>query len=391
MPSTSDSLSIATIGYAFMGKAHSGAWRNVAAYFDVPSVHRAVLVGRDQARVEAAAARLGWDETASEWRDVIARDDVDVVDIVTPGDLHAEIAIAALRAGKHVIVEKPLANSLAEAEAMAQAAEEAAADGVQAVVNFNYRRVPALALAHEMIRDGRIGAIRHVRASYLQDWLTDPTAPMSWRLRKETAGSGALGDLGAHIVDLVLWLTGDDIGAVSGGLRTFVTERPTGESGDGAIGGKGATGALEPVTVDDAAWATAELSGGGIAQLEVSRFAPGCKNALRLEIYGEHGSLRFDLESLNELQFFDTTAREGAQGFTRILVTEATHPWAGAWWPDGHIIGWEHTFIHQFAQFLTDLSDGTPTSPSFADGLRVQRVLDAIERSAAADGSRIEL
>lgn len=384
-------LGVAAIGYAFMGKAHSGGWRNVNAYFDVPAAEQRVIVGRNAEAVADAAARFGWSESATDWRQTIARDDVDVVDILTPGNLHAEIAIAALEAGKHVIVEKPLANTLADAEAMAAAAERAAEHGVHAIVNFNYRRVPALALARQLIADRRLGAIRHVRASYLQDWLVDADSPMSWRLRKEDAGSGALGDLGAHIVDLVLHLTGESITSLSGGLRTFVTERPAGESGDGAIGGKGAGGPLEQVTVDDAAWASAQLSGGGVAQLEVSRFAPGCKNALRLEIYGETGSLRFDLENLNELWFFDRTAAAGEQGFTRILVTEADHPWVGAWWPDGHIIGWEHTFVHQFAQFLRDLDDDAAPSPSFADGLAVQRVLDAIERSAAAGGASVDV
>ncbi|AYF97312.1 Gfo/Idh/MocA family protein [Protaetiibacter intestinalis] len=387
MPAPDGSLGVAAIGYAFMGKAHSGAWRNVGAYFDVPPVHRRLLVGRDAEAVGRAAARYGWDETATDWRSVLERDDVDIVDILTPGHLHAEIAIAALEAGKHVVVEKPLANTLAEAEAMAAAAAAAEARGQHAIVNFNYRRVPAIALAKELIDEGRIGAIRHVRASYLQDWLADPSSPMSWRLRKEQAGSGALGDLGAHIVDLVLHLTGDRIESLNGGMRTFVTRRPAGESGDGALGGSGGGGPLEEVTVDDAAWASAHLWGGGVAQLEVSRFAGGRKNGLRLELYGEHGSIAFDLERLNELEYFDARGDAGRQGFTRILVTESGHPWVNAWWPDGHIIGWEHSFTHQFAQLLGDIRDGRPSTPSFAEGLAVQRVLDAIERSAAHDGA----
>jgi predicted dehydrogenase len=384
------SVGVAAIGYAFMGKAHSGAWRNVNAYFPVPMVRREVLVGRNAEAVAAAATRYGWAESATDWRAVLERDDIDIVDIMVPGHLHAEIAIAALAAGKHVVVEKPLANSLAEAEMMASAAS-AAGEGQHAIVNFNYRRVPAIALAAGIIAEGRIGRIRHVRASYLQDWLADPASPMSWRLRKEQAGSGALGDLGAHIIDLVLHLTGEAITQVTGGLCTFVTERPTGESGDGAIGGSGGGGPLEQVTVDDAAWATAQLSGGGVAQFEVTRFARGRKNGLRLEIYGERGSLAFDLERLNELEFFDGAAEAGRQGFTRILVTESGHPWVSAWWPDGHVVGWEHSFTHQFAQLLADIRDGRPSTPSFADGLATQRVLDAVERSALGDGAPVHL
>ena len=389
MPAADGSVGVAAIGYAFMGKAHSGAWRNVNAYFDGPRVRQQVLVGRNRNAVAAAAARFGWEESATDWRAVLERDDIDIVDIVTPGHLHAEIAIAALEAGKHVVVEKPLANSLEHAELMAAAAEAAAARGQHAIVNFNYRRVPAIALARRLIDEGRIGAIRHVRASYMQDWLADPATPMSWRLRSEEAGSGALGDLGSHLADLVLHLTGESIVELTGGTRTFVSERPTGERG--AVGGKDGVGPMEAVTVDDAAWASAQLSGGGVAQLEATRMARGRKNALRIELYGTLGSLTFDLERLNELEFFDGTAAEGAQGFTRILVTEAGHPWVGAWWPDGHIIGWEHTFTHQFAQLLADLRDGVASTPSFADGLAVQRVLDAIARSALAGSASVRV
>lgn len=390
MTSPTRPLRVAAIGYAFMGKAHSQAWRNVAAYFDVPPLEQAVLVGRNAERVAAAAARLGWSESATDWRAVIARDDIDIIDICTPGDMHPEIAIAALEAGKHVIVEKPLANTVADAERMADAAAAAEARGIRSIVNFNYRRVPAIALAKQFIDEGRIGDIHHVRAAYLQDWLNDPTTPMSWRLRKDEAGSGALGDLGSHVTDLVLHLTGDDIVTLNGGVTTFVTQRPGGDSGDGGIKGSGG-GALEEVTVDDAAWAAASLSGGGLAQIEVSRLALGRKNGLRLEIYGERGSIVFDLENLNELWFFDGTDAAGRQGFQRILVTEADHPWVGAWWPDGHIIGWEHTFVHQVADFLQAIRDDRPSSPSFADGLRVQRVLAAIEASADAGGAPVDV
>ncbi|MBT2514186.1 Gfo/Idh/MocA family protein [Arthrobacter sp. ISL-30] len=371
-------LGVAAIGYAFMGKAHSNAWRNVASYFDVPAFEQKVLVGRDAEAVAAAAASYGWAESATDWREVIRRDDIDIVDICAPGWMHAEIAIAALEAGKHVLVEKPLANTLAEAEAMTEAARAARARGVQSMIGFNYRRVPALALAKEFIAEGRIGTVRHVRAAYLQDWLVDPESPMTWRLNKETAGSGALGDIASHAIDQVLFLLGDSVADVSGRLHTFVTSRP-GPSGP------------EEVTVDDAAWATLTLASGAIASVEVSRMATGQKNSLQLEIYGDQGSLLFDLEAFNELGFLDATVPVREQGFRRILVNEPEHPYMDAWWPQGHIIGWEHTFTHEIRDFLTAIVDGTEPSPSFDDGLAVQRILAAVEESANAKSSIIPL
>lgn len=366
------------IGYAFMGKAHSNAWRNVASFFDVPAFEQKVLVGRDAGQVAAAAAKYGWAESATDWRSVIARDDIDIVDICAPGWMHAEIAIAALEAGKHVLVEKPLANTLAEAEAMTSAAQAARTRGVQSMVGFNYRRVPALALARDLIAEGRLGTVRHVRAAYLQDWLSDPESPMTWRLRKETAGSGALGDIASHAIDQVLSLLGDAVTEVSGRLHTFTTQRP-GNHGP------------EEVTVDDAVWATLTLTSGAIASVEVSRVATGQKNSLRLEIYGDKGSLLFDLENLNELSFLDATVPVREQGFRRILVNEPEHPYLEAWWPQGHIIGWEHTFTHQIRDFLAAVAGGGSPSPSFEEGLAVQRVLAAIEESAAAKSATMQL
>ncbi|MEW1775605.1 Gfo/Idh/MocA family oxidoreductase [Streptomyces sp. NPDC086777] len=363
-------LGVAAIGYAFMGRAHSQAWRNVAAHFDVPAVEQRVLVGRDAARVAETAARHGWAETATDWREVIGRDDVHIVDVCAPGWLHAEIAVAALEAGKHVLVEKPLANSLAECEAMVAAARAARARGVQSMVGFNYRRVPALAYARRLIADGRIGTVRQVRASYLQDWLASEDAPMTWRLRKETAGSGALGDIASHTIDQVQFLLGDTVTEVSGRLHTFVARR-TGPHG------------VEDVTVDDAAWATLLLAGGAVASVEVSRVALGRKNSLRIEVYGSEGALAFDLERLNELEFLDAVGPAAEQGLRRIIVTEPEHPYLGAWWPQGHIIGWEHTFTHQIRDFLAAIREGTAPSPSFEEGLQVQRVLTAVEESAA--------
>jgi predicted dehydrogenase len=301
---------------------------------------------------------------------------VQLVDVCTPGDGHAEVAIAALAAGKHVLCEKPLANTVDEAEAMAAAADRAAARGVRAMTGFNYRRVPAIALARQLVADGRIGAIRHVRASYRQDWLVDPEFPLTWRLQRERAGSGALGDLGAHIVDLAQYLAGELIAGVSAATATFVRERPL-PSG----GGSG------PVTVDDAAVFTARLASGALASFEATRFATGRKNAIRIEVNGSLGSLAFDFESMNELQVHDATVPNEVAGFTRVLVTEPEHPYVAAWWPPGHLIGYEHSFTHEIVDLVRDLATGTDPSPSFADGLQVQQVLAAVEESAA-DESR---
>ncbi|MCT2261661.1 Gfo/Idh/MocA family oxidoreductase [Brachybacterium muris] len=378
-------LGVALIGYAFMGRAHSQAWRTVGAAFEVPDVARKVIVGRDEQAVSEAADRLGWEEHATDWREVIARDDVDIVDICTPGFLHAEIAIAALEAGKHVLCEKPLANDTAEAEAMVEAAKAAQARGQVAALGFTYRRVPALVLAKQLVADGRLGSIRQARASYLQDWLVDEGAPMTWRLRKETAGSGALGDIGSHAIDQIQELTGQRTAAVRGRLATMVPER-AGEDG------------TEQVTVDDAAWATLELDGGAVGSVEVSRMATGAKNRLQIELYGTAGALKFDLESPNELWFLDATAPIAEQGFTRILVTEPEHPYLEAWWPQGHVLGWENAFTNQARDLLLAIrdgvsgaGDGTGFSPDFADGLALQRVLDAIIASDTADGTTVTL
>jgi predicted dehydrogenase len=375
--SPSRPLGVAVVGYSFMGRAHSHAWRSVGAFYDVPPVRQQVLVGRDEQSVKEVAPRYGWAEAATDWRTVVERDDVDIVDICTPGNSHAEIAIAALEAGKHVLVEKPLANSVDEGEAMVAAASAAAERGVCSMVGFNYRRVPALALARDLIATGRIGAVRQVRAAYLQDWLADEAAPMTWRLRRESAGSGALGDLGSHVVDQVRFLLGEPVTSASGHLRTFVAER----TGDGGP---------EPVTVDDAAWATLTTASGAVASLEVSRMATGRKNGLTIEVYGSRGALFFDLERLNELHVLDGPGN-GTSGARRVVVTEADHPYVGAWWPPGHVLGWDHTFVVQASEFLGAIGSGAAGSPSFADGLAVQRVLAAIEDSAAASGAAVDV
>ncbi|MCG8927106.1 Gfo/Idh/MocA family protein [Lentzea sp. CC55] len=369
------------IGHAFMGAAHSQAWRVAPRFFDLPlRPVMSVLAGRDADRTAAAAERLGWAEAVTDWKAVLDRDDVHVVDICTPGDTHAEIAIAALDAGKHVLCEKPMANSVDEAVAMAEAAARAAQRGVRAMVGFSYRRVPALGLARDLVAQGRLGRIHHVRAQYLQDWIVDPAAPLSWRLDKDKAGSGALGDIGAHIVDATQFILGDTIGEVMGTLVTFVPERPLAASHSGLSGT--ASDETGPVTVDDAALFLARFTGGALGSFEATRFANGRKNALRIEVNGSAGSLAFDFEDMNVLQFFDGAEDSSVAGFRRIVVTEPEHPYVGAWWPAGHGLGYEHAFTHQAVDLVRAIAEGTDPAPTFADGLQVQRVLAAVEASA---------
>ncbi|MFE5483163.1 Gfo/Idh/MocA family protein [Streptomyces sp. NPDC056527] len=380
---TPPTLGIGMVGYAFMGAAHSQGWRTAGRVFDLPMRPvLAAVAGRDATAVRAAAAQHGWAATETDWRALVARDDVQLVDVCTPGDSHAEIAVAALEAGKHVLCEKPLANSVAEAEAMVAAATAAAARGQVAMVGFNYRRVPAIAYARRLIADGRLGALRHVRVTYLQDWLVDPGFPLTWRLEREHAGSGALGDLGAHAVDLAQYLAGELLVGVSALTETFVRERPLLAGVSAGLAGAPAGGAYGTVTVDDAALFTGRLASGALASFEATRMAAGRKNALRLEINGEKGSLAFDLERLNELSFHDHTEPAASAGFRRILVTEPDHPYLEGWWPPGHALGYEHTFVHQARDLVLAIASGAGPAPSFADGLQVQRVLAAVEESA---------
>ncbi|MEV6367537.1 Gfo/Idh/MocA family oxidoreductase [Micromonospora musae] len=389
------------VGYAFMGAAHSQAWRTVNRVYDLPARARMALIcGRDSGKVAEAADRLGWEAYTTDWRELVNRDDIDVVDVCTPGDSHAEIALAALAAGKHVLCEKPLANTVQEAREMAAAAATAQASGVRSMCGFNYRRVPAVTMMRQLVADGRLGVIRHVRAVYLQDWIVDPQFPLVWRLQKDRAGSGALGDIGAHIVDLTQYVTGQRITGVSAVTETFVKERPLSAESSGlaasANGGDGqvvdgAGPATGPVTVDDAALFVARLDGGALATYEASRFATGRKNALRVEINGSLGSVVFDLERLNELEFYDATRPTAEQGFSRILVTEGEHPYMSAWWPPGHIIGYEHSFTHQMRDFIEAIATGADPAPSFADALQVQLVLDAVARSAELGSSWTEV
>ncbi|MDO8142947.1 MULTISPECIES: Gfo/Idh/MocA family protein [unclassified Isoptericola] len=383
-------LGVGMVGYSFMGAAHSHAWRTAPRFFDLPlRTEMTAVAGRNREKVTAAADRLGWGSAETDWHRLLERDDIDLVDICTPGNTHAEIAVAALDAGKHVLCEKPLANSVAEAEQMVAAADRAARRGVHAMVGFTYRRVPAIQLARQLVVDGRIGEIRHVRAQYLQDWLSDASTPLNWRLDKDKAGSGALGDIGAHVVDLTQFITGERITGVAGMLETFVPERPVATEFSGLSG----TGGTEtgPVTVDDAAVFFGRMSGGAMASYEATRYAVGRKNAIRIEINGSAGSLAFDFEDMNVLHFYDASEPAVTAGFRRIVVTEAEHPFVAAWWPPGHGLGYEHAFTHQVVDLVGALAAGQAPAPSFADGLAVQRVLDAVERSASDKHRWIEL
>jgi predicted dehydrogenase len=372
---------IGMAGYGFMGAAHSQAWRSAPAFFDLPmQVEMTAVAGRNADAVGAAAKKWGWNRAETDWRRLVESDDIQLVDICTPGDSHVDIAIAALEAGKHVLCEKPLANSVVEAEKMAEAARAAAERGVYAMVGFSYRRVPAIGLAKQLIEQGRLGEIREIRAQYLQDWLADAEAPMTWRLDKSLAGSGALGDIGAHVIDLAQHLSGASLTAVSGLLKTFVEERPKLAERSGLLGK--ASSERGKVTVDDAAWFTGRLDNGAIGAFEATRMATGRKNAIRVELSGTDGALAFDFEDMNVLNFYDAKDPQESQGFQRIYVTESVHPWAGAWWPAGHGLGYEHAFTHQVVDLLNDISAGRQPHPSFDEGLQVQRVLEAVERSA---------
>jgi len=363
-------LRVGLIGHGFMGRAHSNAWRQAPRFFDLAAaVQMKTVCGRNAKAVAQMAPVLGWEKSASDWRAVVNDPEIDIIDICTPNDSHAEIAIAAARAGKNILCEKPLALNVAEAKRMLAAAERAR---VVHMVCHNYRRVPALALAREMIERGELGErIYHFRARYAQDWIADPKFPLVWRLRAQEAGSGSLGDLGSHLVDLGRFLVGE-FREVCALRETFVKERPLEKNRK--LKGR--------VTVDDASVVIGRFHGGALASLEATRFAPGRKNGLTIEINGSGGSLLFDLEQMNRLQFYSTADPENRRGFRDILVTERTHPYVGNWWPPGHLLGYEHSFVHTIADFVRAIVDGESVAPTFADGLATQRVLAAIEESA---------
>ncbi|RYG49418.1 Gfo/Idh/MocA family oxidoreductase [bacterium] len=371
-------INVGLIGYQFMGKAHSNAYRQVGRFFDLPvEVNMHTLCGRNEAKVRAAAAEYGWANVETDWRKVVENPEIDVIDVSTPGNTHAEISIAAAKAGKAVFCEKPIGNTLEEAETMLKAVQEA---GVPNAVFHNYRKAPAVALAKRMIEEGRLGRIYHWRATYLQDWIADPNFPLVWRLQKEIAGSGTHGDINAHIIDAARYLLGE-ITEVSGLLHTFVKQRPLAGEIDASLGAK-ASQEMGEVTVDDAAMFLAKFENGALGTFEASRFAVGRKNYHRWEINGSKGSVVFNLERMNELEYYSEEDPEGLKGFRVIQATDGSHPYAGHYWPVAHILGYEHTFINLLADAFTALGEGKPISPDFEDGYRNQRVLDAVERSS---------
>ncbi len=362
-------IGVGLVGYRFMGRAHSNAYRQVARFFDVdPAPRMVALCGRNEAAVREAAASLGWEGYETDYGRMLEREDIGLVDISSSGDTHHEFALAALEAGKHVFCEKPLANTLSEAREMMEAAQRA---GTVNMVCHNYRRVPAVQLARKFVDEGRIGEIRHWRAVYLQDWLLDPKSPLTWRLRKETGGAGPLADLGSHLVDLAHFLVGS-ITEVTGVAETFVKERPL-EGTDGAEMGE--------VTVNEAAAFLARFENGAIGTFEMSPLVPGRKAREFFEINGSKGSVLFDLERMNELQVYFEDDPPEASGFRTILVTEPEHPYMEGWWPPGHIIGYEHTFVHTVKDLLGGIAVGGSPAPTFEDGYRTQAVLDAVEQS----------
>jgi predicted dehydrogenase len=359
-------LNIALIGYGFMGRAHSNAWRQVRSFFDTPyEPVLKVICGRDEDGVRKVANRFGWQEYSTRWEEVVTRRDIDVVDICTPGYTHASIALAAAEAKKILFCEKPLANSISEAVEMLRAAQ---ANNCVHMICHNYRRAPAVSLARKLMDDGEIGNVYHYRATYLQDWLRNPEFPTRWRLERKKAGSGALGDLFSHSVDLARYLVGE-ITEVSALLKTFVSERPT-------LG----TNEMTHVDVDDAALSIVRFEQGAIGTIEATRYATGRKNFNRFEINGSRGSLVFNLERMNELELYKDEGPNS--GFKTIQVTDPTHPYLSGWWPPGHIIGYEHTFIHTVLELLSALAEERLPIPNFEDGVENQLILDAVERSA---------
>lgn len=374
-------INVALIGYKFMGKAHSHAFKDVNFFFDLELYPvRKVICGRNPEPLKKAAQKWGWEGYSTSWEEVVRRDDIEIVDICTSNNTHHDIAIAAAENKKHILCEKPLAMNVREAKEMVQAVEEA---GVKHMIGFNYRRVPAVVLAKKLIEEGKLGTIYHFRAAYLQDWIVDPDFPLIWKLRKEVAGSGPHGDLNAHLIDLAHYLVGD-IKSIMCMTTNFIKYRKlpaeerelstmlTAKSGEG----------MGEVTVEDAAFLLAEFENGVLGSFEATRFASGRKNYNYFEIYGSKGSIVFNLERLNELQFYSREDNLETQGFRTILVTEEVHPYISAWWPPGHIIGYEHTFVHEVADFLECITKDTLPLPSFYDGLKCQAVLDAALLSA---------
>jgi predicted dehydrogenase len=381
-------LNVCMIGYRFMGRAHSNAYLKVDKFYDVPLIPGMhTVVGRNAADVQAFAQRWGWQRASTDWRAAVTDAEVDLVDVGTPNNQHKEMTLAALAAGKHVLCEKPLAATLSDARDMRDAARKA--KKVKTYVGYSYRRVPAVALAYQLARAGKLGRLYHIRAYYLQGWASSPDIPLVWRFDKEAAGSGSHGDLGAHIIDMARFITGDEVVEVTGAIsETFIKERtlPSATAGAGiASGAKGGSGKKGKVLVDDAVLFLARMKGGAVASFESTRFATGNENKNGLEINGERGSIRFDFEDLNYLSYYDATLPRKVQGWQRIPCSvPGEHPYADSWWPTAHPQGYEHTFINQTYDMLLDLAGKKPVIPlaSFDDAYETQRVLEAAVVSA---------
>lgn len=370
---------IGMIGYKFMGKAHSHAYRDLPFFFDTEAIPvLQAIAGRDEGGVRSAARKMGWTSYETDWRRLVERDDIDLIDIVTPNNTHAEMAIAALQAGKHVLCEKPLAMNVEQARRMLEAAR---LSGKLHMICHNYRFAPAVQFAKKLIEEGRLGRIYHIRATYLQDWIMDPEFPLVWRLQKEVCGSGTHGDLAAHIIDLARFLVGE-FTEVVGTMETFIKERPIAEA-SGGLSGSGKTGSKATVDVDDASVFIARFENGAIGTFEATRFAGGNKNGKRFEINGEKGSIRWDLENMNNLEVYFADDEPGLQGYRLINCTQEHHPYAGAYWPAAHIIGYEHTFINLMHELMNGIAQGYQPAPNFEDGVKNQIILEAVEASSA--------
>ncbi|HZO88152.1 MAG TPA: Gfo/Idh/MocA family oxidoreductase [Chthonomonadaceae bacterium] len=372
-------INIAMIGYQFMGKAHSNAYRQVGRFFDldVEPVMK-VLCGRTEHKVKAAAEQFGWQEYATNWEDVIARNDIDMVDVSTPNNTHSLISIAALKAGKHVLCEKPLAITLEDARKSYQTAKST---NLTNGICHNYRFAPAVALAKQIVQEGRLGQIRHFRGTYLQDWIVDPNVPLVWRLDKSIAGSGSHGDLNAHLIDTARFVMGTEFAEVTGLAETFIKERPLLADTEGGLAGFTASEEKGRVTVDDVTAFLARFENGATGTFEATRLAPGRKNYNRWEINGEKGSIAFNLERMNELEVYFVDDPEAMPGFHIVQATESWMPYMSAYWPVAHIIGYEHTFINMVKAFFDALAKGEHFTPDFLDGYRNQAVLAAVDQS----------
>lgn len=371
-------LNAALIGYKFMGRAHSNAFRQVNHFFDADAVIvPKVLGGRNEKSVSEAAIKFGFESYETDWKALMKRDDIDFVDITAPSNAHMEMALMAAEEKKNIFCEKPLAMTAAQAKEMWEAADKA---GVVHQVGFNYRFVPAIQFAKKLIEEGRIGEIYHFRGLYLQDWILNPDFPLVWRLDKNVAGSGSHGDINAHIIDLARFLVGD-FKKVMGMQKTFIKKRPVVESMDGLSASGSGSGKKGDVTVDDASIFMTEFENGALGTFEATRFAGGNRNGMSFEINGSKGSIRFYFQQMNELQYYNAEDPDDRQGYKTISVTEATHKYAGAWWPPGHIIGYEHTFVHEMYEFVQAIVNNKPVYPDFKDGYMCCRILDAVDTS----------